>query len=103
MYKLGYLFVIAASVNIALHLNSKAWASSDPPKKEEAPAPRKKVEPSGLTGAKLPQCPEGEYVAGMMCKKPPPGYYLDYGMKYPAPCPKGTTSPAGSRSIAYCK
>jgi len=42
MYKLGYLFVIAAAVNIALHSNSKAWASSDLPKKEEAPAPRKK-------------------------------------------------------------
>jgi hypothetical protein len=53
MYKLGYLFVIAASVNIALHLNSKAFSSSDPPKKEEAPAPRKKVESSGFTGAKM--------------------------------------------------
>jgi hypothetical protein len=103
MRKLGYLFVIVAAVNFALQSNSKAWASSGSPKKEEAPPPRKKVEPSGLTGAKLPKCPEGEYVAGMMCKKPPPGYYLDYGMKYPAPCPKGTTSPVGSRSITYCK
>jgi hypothetical protein len=103
MRKLGYLFVIVAAVNFTLQANSKAWASSGSPKKEEAPPPRKKVEPSGLTGAKLPKCPEGEYVAGMMCKKPPPGYYLDYGMKYPAPCPKGTTSPAGARSITYCK
>lgn len=96
-------FIFAAALALAPPVHNLAHASGDPPKKEEAPAPKKKVEPSGLTGAKLPQCPEGEYVAGMMCKKPPPGYYLDYGMKYPAPCPKGTTSPAGSRSISYCK
>jgi hypothetical protein len=103
MKKFGYLFVLILPVSLSLHLNSQAWASGDTPKKEEPVVPKKKVEPSGLTGAKLPQCPEGEYVAGMMCKKPPPGFYLDYRMKYPAPCPKGTTSPAGSRSIAYCK
>ena len=54
MYRLGYLFVIAATVSVALQLNTKAWASSDSPKKEEAPAPRKKVEPSGLTGVVCP-------------------------------------------------
>ena len=103
MQKFCHLLLIVVTVNFALHLKNEAWANSDPPKKEEPAVPKKKVEPSGLTGAKLPQCPEGEYVAGMMCKKPPPGFYLDYGMKYPTPCPKGTTSPAGSRSIAYCK
>jgi len=98
---LSFIFAVALALGPPAH--NSALASGDPPKKEEAPATKKKVEPSGLTGAKLPQCPEGEYVAGMMCKKPPPGYYLDYGMKYPVPCPKGTTSPAGSRSISYCK
>ena len=72
MHKLGYLFVIAAAVNFALQSISKASASSGSPKKEEAP-PRKKVEPSGLTGAKLPKYPKGEYVAGMMCKNSPLG------------------------------
>ena len=100
-FYLSFIFAVALALDPPVH--NWAHASGDPPKKEEAPAPKKKIEPSGLTGAKLPQCPEGEYVAGMMCKKPPPGYYLDYGMKYPAPCPKGTTSPAGSRSISYCK
>ena len=103
MRKIGYLFFIVMSVSSIWQLNTEALASGDPPKKEEKPLPTKKSEPSGLTGNKIPQCPAGEYVAGMMCKQPPPGYYLDYGMKYPAPCPKGTTSPAGSRSISYCK
>ena len=65
MKKLGYLFVLALSVSLSLHLNSQAWASGNKPKKEEPAVSKKKVEPSGLTGAKLPQCPEGEYVAGM--------------------------------------
>jgi hypothetical protein len=39
----------------------------------------------------------------MICKIAPPGYYLEHGMKYPVPCPKGTTSPAGSKAKSYCQ
>jgi hypothetical protein len=66
------------------------------------PAPVKKPEPPGLRGNKLPQCLEGQYVASMICKWAPPGFYLEHGMKYPAPCPRGTTSPAASKSKAHC-
>lgn len=76
--------------------------ASEPPK-PPPPAPAKKAEPPGLTGNKLPTCKEGEYVAGMICKAAPPGFYLAYGMKYPARCPKGTTSPAGAKAETYCK
>lgn len=76
--------------------------ASEPPK-PAPPAPAKKADAPGLTGNKLPTCKEGEYVAGMICKIAPPGYYLAYGMKYPAPCPKGTTSPAGAKAESYCK
>lgn len=67
------------------------------------PVPVKKGPPPGLTGAKLPQCKEGEYIASMLCKISPPDHYLEFGMKYPKPCPEGTSAPAGSKSIAYCK
>jgi hypothetical protein len=82
---------------------STAIANSEPSKTEAPAVPAKKQLPPGLTGNKIPQCPAGEYVAGLLCKIAAPGYYLDLGMKYPAPCPPGTTSPAGARSIRYCE
>ena len=92
---LGLAFICLAPVKSAL--------ASEPPKPPPPAAPAKKADPPGLTGNKLPTCKEGEYVAGMICKIAPPGFYLAYGMKYPAPCPKGTTSPAGSKAETYCK
>jgi hypothetical protein len=67
-----------------------------------APPKPKKAEQAALIGNKLPQCPDGQYVASMICKAAAPGYYLDYGMKYPAPCPDGMTSPAGAKAKTYC-
>jgi hypothetical protein len=98
-----FLAVLVGSYGLLSLRSSPVLASGDPPKKEEPAIPAKKQEPPGLTGNKIPQCIAGEYPAGMICKKSPPGYYLDVGMKYPAPCPPGTTSPAGSRSISHCK
>jgi hypothetical protein len=92
--RLGYF---AALVFI---LASSSSTASEP---AAAPPPKpKKTEPSGLTGNKLPQCPDGQYVAAMICKVAAPGFYLEYGMKYPAQCPEGMTSPAGAKSKAYC-
>jgi hypothetical protein len=75
-------------------------ASEPPP--AAPPKPVKKSEPPGLVGNKLPQCPEGQYVASMICKPAPPGYYLEHGMKYPAQCPEGMSSPAGAKAKSYC-
>jgi hypothetical protein len=75
--------------------------ANEPPSPPAQP-PAKKSEPSGLRGNTLPQCLEGQYVASMVCKWAPPGFYLEHGMKYPAPCPPGTTSPAASKAKAHC-
>ncbi len=76
-----------------------SFASEPPP---PAPAPAKKSEPPGLRGNTLPQCLAGQYVASMICKWAPPGFYLEHGMKYPVPCPPGMTSPAASKAKAHC-
>ena len=89
------------AINFAaiLLLSSPTCASETP---QPPPKPAKKSEPPGLVGNKLPQCPEGQYVASMICKSAPPGYYLEHGMKYPVPCPSGMTSPAGAKAKSYC-
>ena len=92
---------VVSAICLAL-FTGVAGASSPPPAptpKPSGPPPK----PSALTGNALPQCKEGEYIGGMICKIAPPGYYLEHGMKYPAPCPKGMTSPAGSKAKSYCK
>ena len=86
-----------AKIFIAFLLVSSSTYASEPP-----PKPAKKSEPPGLVGNKLPQCPEGQYVASMICKSAPPGYYLEHGMKYPVQCPSGMTSPAGAKAKSYC-
>lgn len=85
---------------VILALPATSSASELPP--AAAPKPTKKSEPSGLVGNKLPQCPEGQYVASMICKPAPPGYYLEHGMKYPVQCPAGMSSPAGAKAKTYC-
>ena len=83
----------------ALLWSASALASQPaPPPPKPAPPPK----PSALTGKALPKCKDGEYVAGMICKLAPPGYYVEPGAKYPVPCPKGTTSPAGAKGKHYC-
>jgi hypothetical protein len=81
---------------------SASALASQPAPPPPAPAPIKKAQLPGLTGNKLPQCPEGQYVASMICKVAAPGYYLEHGMKYPAPCPNGMSSPAGAKAKTYC-
>ena len=103
VHKHRFFLIAIVAIGLTACLQGNALASGDPPKKEDKPIPVKKVEPPGLTGNKLPKCAEGEYIAAMMCKKAAPGYYLEHGMKYPAACPKATTSPAGAKSINYCK
>ncbi len=88
---------------LALLCVAQSAFAAEPAKPPPPAAPAKKADPPGLTGNILPTCKEGEYVAGMICKVAPPGYYLAYGMKYPAPCPKGKTSPAGAKAETYCK
>ncbi len=72
----------------------------------DAPAPKPVAKPvtkpSGLTGAALPHCDPGLYVAGGICKQSPPNHYLPVGENYPKPCPRGTYAPAGSKSESYC-
>ena len=91
---------VAQVLLVSIFFSTSALASEPPPPPKPAAPPSK---PSALTGDALPKCKDGEYVAGMICKIAPPGYYLAYGMKYPAPCPKGTTSPAGAKAESYCK
>ena len=91
---------IYLGVVLSLMIMPVAGRASEPP--PPVPKPVKKSEPPGLVGNKLPQCPEGQYVASMICKPAPPGYYLEHGMKYPAQCPEGMTSPAGSKARTYC-
>jgi len=93
---------ISALSFCAVFLTSVSALASQPAPPPPAPAPIKKAELPGLTGNKLPQCPEGQYVASMICKVAAPGYYLEHGMKYPAPCPNGMSSPAGAKAKSYC-
>lgn len=88
-------------VPVVLVLGSIPGFANEPPPPPK-PAPAKKTEPPGLTGNKIPQCVEGQYVAAMICKWAAPGFYLEHGMKYPAPCPPGMTSPAGAKNRSYC-
>ena len=92
------IFAVIAMATFSLPLQAKA--SELPP--AAPPKPTKKSEPPGLVGNKLPQCPEGQYVASMICKAAPPGYYLEHGMKYPVQCPEGMNSPAGAKAKSYC-
>ena len=95
----AYKFIARSLLGFLL-LSAPVYAGETP---ASPPKPAKKTEQPGLVGNKLPQCPEGQYVASMICKLAPPGYYLEYGMKYPAPCPKGMTSPAGAKAKSYCR
>ena len=90
---------LMSSILGALLLSVPVQASEPPP---PPPKPAKKSEPPGLVGNKLPQCPEGQYVASMICKPAPPGYYLEHGMKYPMQCPEGMSSPSGAKAKSYC-
>ena len=94
----AYKFIARSLLGFLL-LSAPVYANEQAP---PPPKPTKKPEPPGLTGNKLPQCAEGQYVASMICKSAPPGYYLEYGMKYPVPCPNGMTSPAGAKAKSYC-
>lgn len=98
MRRFHSIFAVIALATFILPLQGKA--SELPP--AAPPKPAKKSEPPGLVGNKLPQCPEGQYVASMICKPAPPGYYLEYGMKYPVQCPAGMSSPAGAKARSYC-
>jgi len=90
-------FVVFAAT---LAFGLPAFASEPPPPPKPAAPPAK---PSALTGNALPKCKDGEYVAGMICKPAPPGYYVEPGASFPVACPKGTTSPAGAKGRHYCK
>jgi len=94
-YKFG-----AKSLLVFLLASAPAHASETPPPKP--PEQVKKSEPPGLRGNTLPQCPEGQYVASMICKSAAPGYYLEHGMKYPVQCPRGMTSPSGAKQKSHC-
>ena len=87
------------SIFAGMFILSTSAFGSEPP---APPEKKTKSELPGLVGNKLPQCPEGQYVASMICKSAPPGYYLAHGMKYPVPCPDGMSSPAGSKAKSYC-
>lgn len=90
---------VANLLAVSIFFSASALASEPPPAPKPAAPPAK---PSALTGNALPKCKDGEYVAGLTCKPAPPGYYAEPGAKYPTPCPKGTTSPAGAKGKHYC-
>ncbi len=95
------------ATTLVLTLAFSSALSATPASAGETSAPKgemmQKSNSPGLIGNKLPRCEEGYYVADMICKAAPPGYYVGLRDKYPVPCPPGTHSPAGSKSAAYCK
>ena len=90
---------VAQVLLVSIFFSTSALASEPPPPPKPAAPPSK---PSALTGDALPKCKDGEYVAGMICKPAPPGYYVEPGTRFPVACPKGTTSPAGSKGKHHC-
>ena len=94
---LNTILLTGVSLGGAFLLSASAFGAELP-----APPKQTKSEPPGLRGNTLPQCPEGQYVASMICKSALPGYYLEHGMKYPVQCPAGMTSPYGAKAKTYC-
>jgi hypothetical protein len=88
---------VLLSFFILLALSAPAAAGKKSKEEEKPP------EMPGLTGAKILRCDAGYYGAGNSCKPARPGTYVVPGTNYPVVCPKGTTSPAASRSPGECQ